>query len=360
MQRDLVINQAVKKQDNYFQFLDCLRGVAIVMVIIHHVGFHFLYLLNDPVARFLMSIGWAGVDVFFAISGYLITKILMNAHESKDIKRFFIKRIFRIIPLCFAAVIFYLVFGYIVGEKNISMLWLSALFLTGWVIPFLDSEAVPYTITWSLSVEESAYILFGFIAILGRHKFTTIFMGLILMSLVLRWILVDASIFQVQEVYYFPLTRIDSIAFGGLVALNIIKSNRSALLGLLTLVFAALLYFWLSEVGQYNRNVAIFGYTAIAFSSALIVSSAITIENSNNFFIRILTHVGKRSYFIYLFHVFVIGAIRLSVFSSTRVFLGFWGIVGCVVLLTMLMAEVSWRFFEFPLIQFGRKLARSC
>lgn len=329
-----------------------------MLVIIHHVGFHFLYLLNDPVAGFLMSIGWSGVDVFFAISGYLITKILMSAHEKKDIRKFFIKRVFRIIPLCFVAVTFYFVFGYVVGEKNISMLWIGALFLTGWTIPFLGAEAVPYTITWSLSVEESAYILFGLIATLGRERFTKVLMGLILMSLVLRWILVDAHLFHVQEVYYFPPTRIDSIAFGGLVALDIIKWNRSLLFGLLTFVFIGLLYFWLSKVGQYNRNVAVFGYSAIAFSSALIVSFAITFENSTNIFIRAFTHIGKRSYFIYLFHVFVIGAIGLSVFSGLRIALGFWGTVGAVVIITMMMAEVSWGFFEFPLIQFGRKIAR--
>lgn len=356
---DFMMDRTIQKQSSYFQFLDGLRGIAILLVIIHHVGLHFSTLLGDAVAGFLISIGWSGVDVFFAISGYLITKILINSHGDSDIKRFFIKRVFRIIPLCFVAVIFYLFLGYVVGDKNISMLWLSALFLTGWVIPFLGSEAVPYTITWSLSVEESAYIFFGLVATLGRESFTTILIGLIIMSLILRWVLVDTHLFQVQEVYYFPLTRIDSIAFGGLVAMNIIKSNRSILLGSLSCIFVVTLYYWLSKVGQYNRNVAVFGYTALAFSSALIVSYAITFENSKNILVRIFTHIGKRSYFIYLFHVFVIGAIGLSRFSELRTMIGLWGVVGVVLVLTMVMAEFSWRFFEYPLIQFGRKLARS-
>lgn len=356
---NFMTDRAIKKQGSYFQFLDALRGIAILLVIIHHVGLHFSTLIGDAVAGFLISIGWSGVDVFFAISGYLITKILLNSHGASDIKIFFIKRVFRIIPLCFAAVIFYLFFGYIVGEKNISMLWLSALFLTGWVIPFFGAEAVPYTITWSLSVEESAYIFFGLVAVLGRTSFSIILIGLIIMSLILRWVLVDTHLFQVQEVYYFPLTRIDSIAFGGLVAMNIIRSNRSILLGSLSCIFVIALYFWLSKAGQYNRNVAVFGYTALAFSSALVVSYAITVENSTNVFIRLFTHIGKRSYFIYLFHVFVIGAVGLSVFSELRTMIGFWGVVGVVLAITMIMAEFSWRYFEYPLIQFGRKLARS-
>lgn len=354
-----MMNKTIQKQDGYYQFLDCLRGCAITLVIIHHVGYHFPNLISEAAARFLVRIGWSGVDVFFAISGYLITKILMSSHGDTDIKRFFIKRVFRIVPLCFAAVGFYFILGFITGEKNISMLWLSALFLTGWVIPFFDVDAIPYTITWSLSVEESAYIFFGLVAALGHAKFTTILIGLIVMSLVLRWVLVDTHSFQVQEVYYFPLTRIDSIAFGGLVALNYIKSNRGALFGLLTFIFVVVLYLWLSHAGQYDRNVAIFGYTALAFSSALVVSYAITVENNSNILIRILTHIGRRSYFIYLFHVFVVGAIGLSIFSELRTALGFWAVVGGVLVITMAMAEVSWRYFEYPLIQFGRKLARS-
>lgn len=352
-------DKIIQKQDAYFQLLDCLRAIAILLVIVHHVGLHFAYLKSDAVARFLISIGWSGVDIFFAISGYLITKILIKTHGATDIKRFFIKRAFRIIPLCFAAILFYLIFGYIMGEKNISMLWLSALFLTGWVIPFLGAEAVPYTITWSLSVEESAYIFFGLVAALWQTKFKSILISLIVMSLLLRWILVDTHLFQVQEVYYFPLTRIDSIAFGGLVALNIIKSNRGVLFGLLSCILVVVLYLWLSQAGQYYRNVAVFGYTALAFSSALVVSQAITFKNSKNFLIHILAHIGRRSYFIYLFHVFVIGAIGLSAFSDLRITLGFWGVVSSVIVMTAIMAEVSWRFFEYPLIQFGRKIARS-
>ena len=348
-----------KKHDNYYQFLDSLRGIAIVLVIIHHVGLHFPVLMNDSVAEQLVRIGWSGVDIFFAISGYLITKILMDAHQQQDIKRFFIKRFFRIVPLYFSAIFIYYVFGTILKDPNISRLWLSTLFLTGWAIPFLGREAVAYVITWSLSVEESAYLFFGFVATWGPVIFTRILFGLIVMSLVLRWVIVDNALFEFQNVYYFPLTRIDSIAFGGLVALNIIQSNRKLLLGSLSLIFVVLLYYWLTIAGQWDRNVAIFGYTALAFSSALVVSYAITVENSKNIFVRILTHIGKRSYFVYLFHVFIIGAVGMSFLSGLSHALGFWGLVGVVLIITLLLAEISWRLFEYPLIKFGRKLAAS-
>ncbi len=352
-------NNARQKHENYYQFLDALRGIAIVLVIIHHVGLHFPTLMNDAVAEQLVRIGWSGVDIFFAISGYLITKILMDAHQQQDIKRFFIKRFFRIVPLYFFAIFIYYIFGYVLNDPNISRLWLSTLFLTGWAIPFLGREAVAYVITWSLSVEESAYLFFGFVSTCGPVVFTRILFGLIVMSLVLRWVIVDAALFEFQNVYYFPLTRIDSIAFGGLVAMNIIKSNRTLLLGCLSAVFVLVLYYWLSVAGQWDRSVAIFGYTALAFSSALVVSYAITVENSKNLFVRMLTHIGQRSYFIYLFHVFIIGAAGLSVLSGISHALGFWGLVAVVLVITLLMAEISWRFFEYPLIRFGRKLAAS-
>lgn len=353
------MDKALLKHGSYYQFLDSLRGIAIVLVIIHHVGLHFPELQFDAVAQTLIRVGWSGVDIFFAISGYLITKILMEANERRDIKRFFIKRFFRIVPLYFTAILVFFVFGSILHDKNISRLWLSTLFLTGWVIPFLGRGAVAYVITWSLSVEESAYLFFGFIAGLGRERFTRILLGLIVMALVLRWVIVEGNLFKFQDVYYFPLTRIDSIAFGGLVALNIIKCKRGWMFAALTGTFVVLLYCWLYLAGQYDRNVAIWGYTALAFSSALVVSYAIKIPNGQNPVVRVLTHIGQRSYFVYLFHVFVIGAAGLSVFSEACAALGFWGVLTCVVLLTMIMAEFSWRYFEYPLIRYGRKVAAS-
>lgn len=347
------------KHGSYYQFLDSLRGVAIILVVIHHVSLHFPQLPIDFVAEILVRIGWSGVDIFFAISGFLITKILMESSAKRDIKRFFIKRFFRIVPLYFTAIFIYFIFGTIVHDPNISRLWMSTLFLTGWVLPFLGREAIAYVITWSLSVEESAYLFFGFVATLGKQRFTRILFGLIVMALVLRWIIVTGDWFEFQNVYYFPLTRIDSIALGGLVALNIIKVERGVRPSLMIALLLIVLYSWICQTGQYDRNVAIFGYSALAFSAALIVAYAVKIPNGNNPVIRILTHIGQRSYFVYLMHVFVIGAAGLSVFSNAVAAMGFWAVVVCVVVVTMIMAEFSWRYFEYPLISLGRKIASS-
>ncbi|MDD2719909.1 MAG: acyltransferase [Gallionella sp.] len=353
------MEKALLKHGSYYQYLDSLRGIAIVLVILHHVSLHFPGLQTDALAEILVRIGWSGVDIFFAISGFLITKILLEANTRRDIKRFFIKRFFRIVPLYFTAILIYYIFGTILHDANISRLWMSTLFLTGWALPFLGREAMAYVITWSLSVEESAYLCFGFIATLGRQWFTRILFGLIVLALLLRWLIVTGGWFELQNVYYFPPTRIDSIAFGGLVALNIIKGARGwrpvVMIGLLVV----LLYYWLYQMGQYDSNVAIFGYTALAFTAALVVAYAIKIPNGSNPLVRILTHIGQRSYFVYLMHVFVIGAAGLSVFSGVVAAIGYWGLVACIVLATMIMAEFSWRYFEYPLICFGRKIASS-
>lgn len=353
------MDKELLKHGNYYQFLDALRGIAIILVIIHHVGLHFPELPVGPLAETLIRVGWSGVDIFFAISGLLITKILMEANQAQDIKRFFIKRFFRIVPLYLTAILIYLVFGTILHDQNISRLWITTLFLTGWVLPFLGREAMAYVITWSLSVEESAYLFFGFIATLGRLWFARILFGLILMALILRWVIVDGGWFELQNVYYFPPTRIDSIAFGGLVALNIIKVKRGGRSFLMIASLLIVLYFWLCQMGQYDRNVAIFGYSALAFCAALVVAYAIKIPNGSNLLIRLLTHIGQRSYFIYLMHVFVIGAAGLKVFSGIVVAMGFWVVVACIVSLTIIMAEFSWHYFEYPLIRFGRKIASS-
>ena len=78
--------------------LDALRGVAIALVIFHHVGFRFPTAPRGWAGDFLAAIGWAGVDLFFAISGYLITTILMRSSGKGGLRDFYIKRFFRIVP----------------------------------------------------------------------------------------------------------------------------------------------------------------------------------------------------------------------------------------------------------------------
>ena len=117
------MNPAVEPQDPLFGGghgarqvpLDALRGIAIALVVIHHVWWRFPVAQHDPLARFVAGIGWAGVDLFFGISGYLITSILMKARRPGALRAFFVKRFFRIIPVYIVALAVFLMVSLLTG-----------------------------------------------------------------------------------------------------------------------------------------------------------------------------------------------------------------------------------------------------
>lgn len=341
----------------YFPLLDVARCIAISMVILHHVGYRFPELAPGVVGRFFWLVGWAGVDVFFVISGFLITDILVRSSGAGAIKAFFVNRAFRIVPLYAAALTFYvLVTGFRGTDRELSYIAWNALFLTGWAIPFVGVENMPYAITWSLSVEESAYILLALLAGMWRQRLAWAFLAAIAMSLLLRLLLVLTGTFGPHEVYYFPATRIDSIAFGGLVALGWIRAGgrRHAAAAA---VAVAVVFAWLFAEGQFDFAVATLGYTVLPVVVAWLCAHLVLWTDVASAPLRLLMQIGRRSYFIYLFHVFTIGALSLPYFRTFCATIGFWGVFLLVLGVTTLLAECSWRFFESPLIRVGRSLA---
>lgn len=339
----------------YLPALDALRAVAILMVVIHHASYRLSQSELDPVAQFVASIGWAGVDLFFAISGYLITSILTKSAGS--LRAFFVKRVFRIVPLYWVAISTYGLFATLLAYEDISGLWMAALFLTGWVVPFAGSHNVPYLITWSLSVEEAAYLFFGVMTLLCRSGFTKVLWLLIFSGLILRWWLVTNGVFQAQDVYYFPPTRIDAIALGGLVAVYRVRLPITATNSTVLVLFTAAVLVWLSRSGQADPHVAIFGYTAFSLVAAAWVALLVSIPVLRSRSAHFLAYVGRRSYFLYLFHVFVLAFFELAAVQAITFQIGFWGNVILIFVATLLLSEISWRFFESPMIELGRRLA---
>ena len=201
--------------------LDAMRGIAILLVIFHHVGFKFSGSSLDPVFSGLARIGWAGVDIFFAISGYLITRILAADTSLNGLRAFYIKRAFRIFPLYYLALVVFIGVSLVTGHDAgvINRIWINALAITAWLIPFLGENGVPYTITWSVSVEETAYLLFGALAFLVPRKFRVMLFVVAAAALAIRF--VSVLVFGAEPIlmYYFAPGRVDAIALGGLVAL---------------------------------------------------------------------------------------------------------------------------------------------
>lgn len=340
--------------------LDALRGFAILIVIIHHVGLKFPATPRTSLGSFFVDIGWGGVDLFFAISGFLITRILLKVEGPQGIQGFFVKRFFRIVPLYLAALALFLAASLLFGQDRevISRLWMNLLFLTAWVIPFLGENGVPYTITWSVSVEETAYLLFGLLALLGPSVLRRSLAWIVIVAVLVRYVLVSEG-FPPESAYYFAPGRLDAIALGGIFAVLLeqgFKPGRFsvALPFAATVAMLGVLALW----SRHNPTVAVLGYTGVGVLAAWLVGAiACSKRGRDNVVVRLFAKLGLVSYFVYLFHGFVIAAMHLVLPDALATHLSVELLSVVAVLLTYIPALVSWKYFERPMIALGRRLA---
>ena len=335
--------------------LDSIRAVAISMVLVFHVAVEYDASSIDFVATWFLKYGFLGVDIFFPLSGFLITRFLINNHGNSSIKTFFLRRFFRIFPLYIIAVTAYFIAAKITNHEldTLNRIWINYLFLTGWFI-FVDGrESVPYTITWSLSVEEFAYIIFGFASWFLRARFVVILALLSVLPLIFRFYLIYQGY---DNIYFFPLTRLDSIAIGGLVAVLI--RNEIKLLALLTfsLIFACVL-----SGLSYNIASPLL-YTKISLITCLLIVIFETrlfenkLKENSLLPFKILSVVGFYSYYIYLFHYFNI-YFFLAITEKIHIAnVPFWISVVVCFFATFVQAYFSFRYFEGPMMRFGKSL----
>jgi peptidoglycan/LPS O-acetylase OafA/YrhL len=348
---------------------DMLRALAVFLVLAYHTAYRFVPEKSDVLAQSFKHSGWIGVDMFFVISGYMITRILLRDFYSKNVQGFFIRRAFRILPLLMVAVSIFLVGSLLTGRdaENLPLIWSPALLLNGWTIPFLGYERVPYTITWSLSVEETAYVLLGAASFLGFAGIRLMLFGLLFVSIFTRAFVMVTGALDFFDLFFFVPARLDGIALGGLAALGLFDR---VVRYRVTRWFTALSTLTLVWVYQYTPLQSPFmplaGYTLFALSCSLWVACiGLSVKkvaaSKPNWFVSGLVATtasfGKLSYFIYLFHMFVLEGIRFMTTSGLAPALTYWQALLAASFVTYAVAVLSWRFLEAPLIQKGRLLA---
>lgn len=343
--------------------LDALRGVAIALVIFHHVGLRFPSAPRGPIGDLLVATGWAGVDIFFSISGFLITGILLRASGRSALKAFYTKRLFRIVPLYLVALVVFLAGSLWLGNDRevIGRLWMNALFLTAWVIPFVGENGVPFTITWSVSVEEFAYLLLGAVALFGARRFRHALWVIAALALLVRALSPAWLGAAPITMYYFAPARIDAIAFGGLAALaGPALARRAAVAPWIPALLTAALIAWMAHWGREDMRIVVAGYSLLGMASAwLVLCVARLPAGAHALPTRVLASLGLVSYFVYLFHEFVIAAVGRALPAAWDARIDAWLLALTVALLTWMAARVSWAVFELPLIHAGRRIARA-
>ncbi len=311
------------------------------------------------------------MDLFFVLSGFLITEILLRTvNRPGYFKNFYAKRILRIFPLYYVSlIIIFLLFPLI---KNLSLDfsfyyhhqgWFWA-YLQNWFLIFYDTGHTTTAIQhyWSLAVEEQFYIVWPFVIfIIRKPKWLLMIAGFLLLAVIGTRLLMWEM--KVKDLNYFGLytyTRIDGICIGSLLAiLRFMKSEfvkkYFTLLVLLLAGLNFLFYFINRQFGFTYPYLAIVGYTTFALLFALLVHEAINGENKFiNFLLTLspLRFFGKISYGLYVFHwpVYLIlyGWMEDKVKSATHISGNTLAIMVSVLLtLTgILISILSFYFFE--------------
>lgn len=349
----------------YFPELDGLRFFAFLLVFIHH---HPLF-STFPVLSIFHSFGWIGVDLFFALSAFLFTKLLMaEFHKTGTIsfKKFYIRRIFRIWPVYFGLIAFSLALQIYFKGYVSRAIWLRLIglftFSDNIMTAFLDYNPMPYiNHLWTITYEEQFYVFVPLMVLfLVRVRLKTKLISLVSIFILfnfIRWIMIAEKVPH-PAIWVLPVTHFESILLGiaiGFGAFDFLLKKMSAhFLGILGLVFFVILSFF----PQLNHisYLLILSYSLAGLSTSLIlfsVSNSIWLKKilSAEFFV----YLGKRSYGLYLFHIFGIGIIsyclkKFSFFPSNH-FLSF--ILSLAT--TVLMSVISYRFLETPFLHWKKK-----
>ena len=357
--------------------LDGVRGIAVLLVMASHFE-RFI----TPVAWILplktvMSYGWAGVDLFFALSGFLITGILLATRADPHyLSTFYVRRAIRIFPIYYVTLIGVLLFASMFPSfsDRVPPRWewpLYFIYATNW-IPALTGVWPPNVIGhfWSLAVEEQFYLVWPFaVLLLARQAVARVAVFLAILALAIRCVAVLTHGPSVA-VDLSTITRCDSLALGSLGAMYFAERRDEAgfplgriatlSIGLFALILVLLkteserAFFWQTA-----------GFSLLAIGFAASVTHLAFTDEKETLPQRILRSTGLRtigrySYGMYVYHVPVLGICEI-VFLR-RLPLGLQRNVAFDVayilflsILTFAVAALSFEVFERRILALKRK-----
>jgi peptidoglycan/LPS O-acetylase OafA/YrhL len=335
--------------------LDVLRGIAILIVLVYHY----------VPAQFIPPLFWSGVDLFFVLSGFLITDILLkNAKAGNYYQTFYIRRAARIIPLYWLLL---LVFGLalkfapeMLGSSFAKHLpfWSYFTFTQNflysarnfWRDPWLD-------VTWSLALEEQFYIFLSITARnLNKKYLAGLSIFLILLAPVLR--LYTAS---PLAAYMLPLQRADSLMLGVLIAIfwqsksgqEFIYNHKKYFLWALPVFFLGIAYLFKINAGI-GMPIPHF-ILAFFYADLLILGLVSSPEKPGLIFgSKFLGWLGLRSYGIYLLHK-PFRLVMMTLLQKQSITLEPWVNLLLMIFLLFLFSEICYRAIEKPIMNWAHR-----
>ena len=367
------------------EVLDGVRGIAILLVMMFHfweTGVIAKPVLWEKIYSDIAGMGWIGVDLFFVLSGFLITGILYDSRKTSSYFRvFYGRRIVRIFPLYYAALIFFFLVipvllphihhsaSFDIGTTLIGKVT-AWTYLLNWYEGFKGFDVIPHPLQhfWSLAIEEQFYMVWPFLVLkLSRRRLISVCFGIMAVGLALRmglyWIHLPIA------AYTWTFCRADSLAVGAVVALCLRDpedwrtittwARRLALPGFCGIVLLRVLspssYRGPGADPTFLMSTVELSLAGIFFASCLTVVMNMEHDHLSCRLLgsRFLRFFGKYSYCLYVCHVPMISVFAKAGLNSDFLFKRlhneFLAVVAMNVIgfsISIAIALLSWNLYE--------------
>lgn len=322
----------------YRNDIDGLRAIAVLSVIIFHFGY--------------LPFGYLGVDVFFVISGYLITQII-DSDISKNkfsVRQFYLRRIRRILPLVLIIAIVALTIGFFVmlpdDLENLAQSEIATNLFSNNILQFITTgdywnvvnEYKPLMHTWSLGVEEQFYLFYPiiFLALGKNEKARKFILPTITLLTILSIVLFISPMYGEDYKFYLLPFRFFEIAVGGIGALifkeKLIEHKFTPIL------IICLLILFVFDTSILSDNVRLI--LTVVITLLLLLSA----NNENKFLSnRIVAGIGKISFSLYLWHQLILAYVRYTKIDEIS-----YSHLIILLLVVLMLSVISYHFVEKP------------
>ncbi len=346
------MNQRAAKLGGQIAGIDGLRALSVLFVMALHASYG---RLNG---------GFLGVDIFFVISGFLITHLLVEEQRLSgrvSLSHFYLRRVFRILPPLIVTIILALILwrGDAVDRWPVAR---AALFFYA---NFLPAERLgDLGHTWSLAIEEQFYLVWPLLFIIFAARWPRALMGValavILGSFLTRYYMVGAGA-DLNALYSFTPARLDPIMLGSLIALSGVAQRSSPPLLVRAAAwgsFALAIGFFLLATRDRMQGVPV-NFLLFALVAGTLVASVPQLAPRDPLAMLLgnplARYIGKRSYGLYLYHYPIFGAME-GVRIEGNLTNYIW-VTAVKCLLAFGAAELSWRLIEQPMLRLKSRVA---
>lgn len=361
-------------KSKYLPSIDSLRALAVLAVIIYHVDVNYL------------PGGFLGVDLFFVLSGYLISSLIIKEFRKTgtvNLYNFYIRRARRLLPAVYFMITIGLVVMVLFNEVLLRKSHLDAIFgyiysSNWWYIfhklDYFDSFGAqsPFKHLWSLAIEEQFYMIFPllFLLVNGKKKskdgtyklnknFLYVVLGLILVSLIAHILLFDIN--NISRIYFGTDTRAFSLLVGVVGAIlypmerlhSKVTPQQNMIYSVVSLASIATLITVMVYTSEYNTWLYRGGFLLVAILGLIVIISSGKQHTlmSKLLSFKPIVFIGKISYSLYLWHFpILVLTTPVSEIGNPNIFFVILRIV-----LTFAVAIVSYVFVETPIRKLGFK-----